>query len=269
LVSLPDSVNAPLVVQLTDSHLFARANGRLLGIDTAASLQQVVAQVVQEQPRIDLLLASGDLSQDGSVASYQRFCELTEPLAAPMRWLAGNHDENAPMAKACGDRDFLDTVTDLGAWRLILLDSTVRGCVFGELEQAQLATLDEALSAAPERPALICLHHHPVPVGCGWMEPLGLNRPDELFAVLDRHPQVKVVLWGHIHQEFDQLRNGVRLLASPSTGLQFEPGSQEFKAGDQAPGYRWLRLLPDGELETGVSRLQQHAFTVDHSAAGY
>ena len=107
-MSLPDSVNAPLVIQLTDSHLFARANGRLLGIDTAASLQQVVAQVVREQPRIDLLLASGDLSQDGSVASYQRFCELTEPLAAPMRWLAGNHDENAPMAKACGDRDFLE-----------------------------------------------------------------------------------------------------------------------------------------------------------------
>ena len=65
-----------LLVQLSDSHLFAEANGRLLGMETRDSLQQVIQRVLDEQPQIDLLLASGDISQDGSEASYQRFRQM-------------------------------------------------------------------------------------------------------------------------------------------------------------------------------------------------
>src|SRR5690606_27210488 len=75
LTAEKDSV---LLVQLTDSHLFAEAGGKLLGLDTGESLQRVVDLVLDEQPRIDLMLATGDLSQDGSLASYQRFRQLSE-----------------------------------------------------------------------------------------------------------------------------------------------------------------------------------------------
>jgi Icc protein len=101
------------------------------------------------------------------------------------------------------------------------------------------------------------------------MEPIGLRNPDPLFAVLDRFTQVKALLWGHIHQEFDQLRNGVRLLASPSTCVQFAPGSEEFQVGNESPGYRWLRLYPDGRLETGVSRVTGIEFVIDYTIKGY
>ena len=57
------------VVQLSDSHLFANADGRLLGMKTDDSLQQVMRAVATEQPNIDLLLCSGDISQDGSILS--------------------------------------------------------------------------------------------------------------------------------------------------------------------------------------------------------
>ena len=33
---------------------------------------------------------------------------------------------------------------------------------------------------------LVSFHHHPVPIGCRWMEPIGLRNPDALFAVLWR-----------------------------------------------------------------------------------
>jgi Icc protein len=65
------------------------------------------------------------------------------------------------------------------------------------------------------------------------------------------------------------MRNGVRLLGSPSTCVQFAPGSEHFKVGDQAPGYRWLRLHPDGGLETGVSRVADIAFDIDYNVRGY
>lgn len=74
---------------------------------------------------------------------------------------------------------------------------------------------------------------------------------------------------GHIHQEFDQQRGNLRLLASPSTCVQFAPGSEEFQVSSEAPGYRWLRLYADGTLDTGVSRVTGITFEIDYSVKGY
>lgn len=266
---IPSADSSVLLVQLSDSHLFAEADGKLLGMDTCDSLQRVIEQVQQEQPQIDLILATGDLSQDGSVASYERFRQLTAPIGAPCRWLAGNHDETPPMQAVCKDSELLQPVIDLGAWRIIMLDSSIPGAVPGFLADSQLELLQRALDEAPQRHHLICLHHHPVAIGCKWMDPIGLRNPDALFAILDRHPQARAVLWGHIHQEFDQPRGNLRLLASPSTCVQFAPGSEEFQVGSEAPGYRWLRLHADGTLDTGISRVTGIHFEVDYSVKGY
>ena len=61
----------------------------------------------------------------------------------------------------------------------------------------------------------------------------------------------------------------MRLLASPSTCIQFAPGSEDFNVSTEAPGYRWLRLHADGRLETGVERVKDFAFTVDYASNGY
>jgi Icc protein len=257
--------HAPVyLVQLTDSHLFADADRTLLGMNTCESLQRVIERVRDEQPRIDLLLATGDLSQDGTQASYARFRDLTSSLQAPSRWLAGNHDEPLPMEQAAQGSQALEPVVDIGNWRILMLNSAVQGAVPGVLDERELKLLDQALAEAPGRHHLICFHHQPVPIDCAWMAPIGLRNADALFAVLDRYPQVRALLWGHIHQEWDQMRNGVRLLASPSTCIQFEPGSEDFKVGEQAPGYRWLRLHPDGAVDTGVSRVSDFEFTIDY-----
>lgn len=258
-----------LLVQLSDSHLFAEEDGKLLGMNTHDSLAKVVDRVQAEQPEIDLILATGDLSQDGSVASYQRFGQLTAALDTLTRWFPGNHDELPAMREACNSSDLLQPVVDLGNWRITLLDSSIPGAVPGYLADDQLELLEKALSEAPERHHLVCFHHHPVSIGCRWMDPIGIRNPDSLFAVLDRYPQVKAVLWGHVHQEFDQQRGNVRLLASPSTCVQFAPGSEEFQVDTTAPGYRWLRLHNDGKLETGVSRVTGIHFEVDYSIKGY
>ncbi|TFY85060.1 3',5'-cyclic-AMP phosphodiesterase [Pseudomonas kairouanensis] len=258
-----------LLVQLSDSHLFAEADGTLLGMNTRESLQRVIERVRVQHPRVDLMLATGDLSQDGTLASYQRFRDMTRQIDAPARWIPGNHDEPHIMLQAAEHSDFLEPVVDIGNWRIILLDSAVPGSVPGYLQGAQLQLLAQALSEAPGRHHLVCFHHHPVSIGCAWMEPIGLRNPEALFAVLDRFPQVRAVLWGHVHQEIDSERNGVRLLASPSTCIQFAPGSEDFNVSDQAPGYRWLRLHADGWLETGVERVQGFEFTVDYGSNGY
>lgn len=268
-VSKLTTADPALLVQLSDSHLFAEADRTLLGMNTRRSLMKVLELVRLQQPQIDLVIASGDLSQDGSLESYQLFRDLTRQLDAPARWIPGNHDEPQVMAEAAVQSALLEPVVDIGNWRVTLLDSAVPGSVPGYLQDEQLQLLARSLSEAPERHHLVCFHHHPVSIGCAWMEPIGLRNPDALFAVLDRFAQVRAVLWGHVHQEIDRERNGVRLMASPSTCIQFEPGSDDFSVGEQAPGYRWLRLMPDGQIETGVERVTGFEFQVDYNSDGY
>lgn len=271
---MPDSAigrvdHALEVVQLTDSHLFGEPQGQLLGLDTYDSLQRVIELVLAERSRIDLVLATGDLSQDGSTDSYRYFRQLSERIAAPVRWCPGNHDQRENMHEVARSSGLMNPVLDLGNWRIVLLDSLIPGKVFGRLHAAQLALLDKTLGEAPERHCLVCLHHHPVVIGSRWMDRLGLRNAAALFDILARHAQVRVLLWGHIHQEFDQVRDGLRLLASPSTCVQFEPGSKTFQVSSQAPGYRWLRLYEDGRLDTGVSRITGFEFQVGADIKGY
>lgn len=266
VTAVEDSV---LLVQLTDSHLFAEADGKLLGLNTGDSLARVVELAVAEQPRIDLILATGDLSQDGSVASYQRFRQLAERIEAPARWCPGNHDELGAMREAARGSALMEPVLEICGWRVVMLDTLVAGSVFGMLRGDQLELLERALSEAPDHHHLVCLHHHPVSIGSRWMDRIGLRNPEALFEVLDRHDNVRALLWGHIHQAFDQSRNGVRLLATPSTGVQFTPQSEDFQVDSAAPGYRWLRLYADGRLETDVSRVSGIDFEIDYSVKGY
>ncbi|WP_312374763.1 3',5'-cyclic-AMP phosphodiesterase [Stutzerimonas nitrititolerans] len=266
LTAVEDSV---LLVQLTDSHLFAEAGGKLLGMDTAESLERVVDLVLEEQPEVDLVLATGDLSQDGSVASYRRFRQLAERIPAPFRWCPGNHDERAAMREATRDSEMMLPLLDIAGWRVVMLDTLVAGSVFGFLDAEQLVLLERALAEASQRHVLVCLHHHPVTIGSRWMDTIGLHNREQLFEVIDRHSNVRALLWGHIHQEFDDRRGAVRLLASPSTGVQFAPGSEDFQVDSLAPGYRWLRLHADGSLDTGVSRVSGIDFEIDYSIKGY
>ncbi len=257
------------LVQITDSHLYADPAQTLLGLPTDESLKAVVELVRREQTAIDLVLATGDISQDGSAASYQRFAQQIAPLGAPMRWLAGNHDVTAVQQAAAQGAEWSQPVVALPFWRISLLDSSVDGEVYGSLQQEQLELLDSSLAAAGERNVLVCLHHHPVSVQSRWLDSIGLRNAEALFAVLERYSTVRCLLWGHIHQEVDIWREQVRLLATPSTCIQFAPQSDDFALDTRLPGYRWLRLHPDGHIESAVSRLERLDYTIDFSQSGY
>jgi Icc protein len=151
---------------------------------------------------------------------------------------------------------------DLGAWRFVLLDSCVAGSAGGRLSDAALAELDRALGTAANKHVMVCLHHHPVPMHSRWLDNVGLSNANEFWSVIDSHPQVKAVVWGHVHQNFEGIRRGVRLLATPSTCAQFQPRSDQFVIDNQPPAYRLLTLHSNGAIDTGV-----HFLTAAESAA--
>ena len=261
--------DALTVLQITDPHLLADPEGTLLGMRTRETLDAVLAHIREQGRQPDVVLATGDISQDGSDESYRYFREQTAFFDCPVFWFMGNHDVREAMDRVIGDTGANRRRFRARGWQLVFLDSSVPESVHGRLAEEELQWLDQALSDYPQDNALVCLHHHPIDISAQWMNAIGLRNHEEFFEVLKRHPQVRGVLWGHIHQDLDQQIDGYRLLATPSTSIQFAPNSREFSVDDVPPGYRWLTLHPDGEIETRVERIPAGDYGLDLDSSGY
>lgn len=240
------------LIQFTDPHLFADLDGEMRGVNTHDSLLAVVAAARKNHWPPDALLVTGDIAQDESRGGYGVFRSVFEPLDLPVLCLPGNHDNPEYMREELDGRFVVSEPVAFRSWSLLLLDTYLAGTPSGELSPDALAAAERTLAASPERHFLVCMHHQPVDVGSRWLDGVGLRNPDSLFAVLDRHANVRGIVWGHVHQQYDGARNGVRLMGTPSTCRQFKPGSERFALDDRPPGYRWLRLKADGDIETGV-----------------
>ncbi len=259
------------LLQFTDTHLCAAAGGTLLDMDTDRSVQLVIEQALAERGVPDAVLCTGDLSDRGSRDAYRRLENYLEVIPAPGFWLPGNHDDRDEMLAATRGKDRLPGEIRGGGWQIIMLNSQIPGEVGGRLGEGELLRLKQALQGGEKEGlhALVCLHHQPVRVGSAWIDEQMVADAAEFWQILEAHAGAKGVLWGHVHQQIDQRRGDIALMASPSTCVQFAPGSAEFKADDQPPGYRWLELRADGGIESGVSRVTNAEFTVDLESGGY
>ncbi len=245
-------MGAVRLVQFTDPHLFGDPGQTLRGVDTRRSLAATVSAARAAIAASDAIVVTGDLVQDDP-GGYPPFRQIFGGLGKPVYCIPGNHDDWPTMARVLAEPPFvLGGHVDLGTWRLVLLDSTVPGEAGGYLSGPSLHALESALAGAGRRPTIVFLHHHPIEMQSRWLDEVGLKNSAELFAVLDRHAHVRAVSWGHVHQSHDGMRNGVRLLATPSTCAQFLPRSADFAIDSSPPAYRELTLHSDGRLDTRV-----------------
>jgi Icc protein len=241
------------LVQITDLHIDADPHDRKQERDTLETLSRVVAAVRWEHPAPELVLATGDLVDDGSPEAYTRLKLVLLALERPVSAIPGNHDLIELMAEHLADETItLALAHNLDPWRIVMLNSTVEGEVHGHLGTERLAALDAELSAACQAHVLVVMHHQPAPIGSP-LDEVGLDNASDLYEVLDRHTHVRGLLWGHIHHVHDSTRNGVRLLGTPSTCVQFKSDPTEaFGYTDEPPAFRRLALHDDGRIETEV-----------------
>lgn len=256
------------VVQISDCHLFKDINGRLLGMNTQDSLTRVL-DLVKQDPPYDVALCTGDLVQDASIAGYKRFRDMMDELAVPQYWIPGNHDVRANMQDATRNSTVLHPVIQIGAWQIVMLDSTIEGAVPGLMSDATLEFLDKKLTMGKSLHTMVCLHHQPIPIGAKWLDNLGVQNADAFLSVIDKHQNVRAVVWGHVHQHFDGSYNNIPFFATPSTCIQFTPNSDDFAVDTLPPGYRSFLLHSDGRIESSVKRVPTFDFQIDFSIKGY
>ena len=238
------------VIQLSDCHISADKDASYRGINPRQTFKAVLDRVKAWQP--DLLLLTGDLAEDGSKAVYEFLADTLSELAIPVLTVPGNHDcqsnQKEHFASTAGEEALYH---EASGWKLILLNSAVKGQVPGTLSAPKLAELERLLKDK-SKPALVVLHHQPVIVGSLWIDRYPLLQPEKFWPLLEGNSAVKAVLWGHIHHEYSADRQGIKLLGSPSTAANSFAARDKFTFDPAGPACRWIRLYPDGKLETGI-----------------
>ncbi len=215
-----------LLCHISDPHVVAAGKLAYGKVDTVGMLDRCIAQVLALRPAPDVVVVTGDLTNDGAPEQYATLAELLRPLPMPVHLVCGNHDRREPLQAAFpaaghlrGEHGFVQyTVDDLPV-RLVVLDTTEPGREGGHLCDKRLAWLDRTL-AQSNRPTVVAQHHPPFATGMQRMDAASLDNPRDEEAVIARHPQVQRILCGHYHRNAQALFGGTLACMCPSTAQQ-------------------------------------------------
>ncbi len=212
-----------LIAQVTDLHLGFQPD------DPAElnrkRLDEVLESLLALQPQPDLLLATGDLTEHGSIASYETLKSVTARLPFPVHFALGNHDDRGNFRQVfpdvpvteCGRVQYAFAHGDL---RFVVLDTLAEGLHGGGLTEDQAAWLDATLGEDTS-PTILVLHHPPIETGNGWMtEDIDAPWVQRLSAVVARHGHVVRMITGHLHRAIVTGWHGTTLAVCPSTAPQ-------------------------------------------------
>jgi len=245
--------NALRVIQISDCHLAAEPDMPYRGRNADAGLRSLVPAIVAWRP--DLILATGDLSEDGSAASYERLACHLRPIDAPIIALAGNHDDPAHLQRHFPEGPQSGIVSlRIGGWQMVLLNSARPGRIDGAISQDDIQQLQQLLDTDPDRPAVLALHHQPVPLGSPWIDRHMLKAPGKLLDLVTRRKQIRAIVWGHVHQAFESWLGNALMFACPSTAANSLAGTLRFVDDPDGPACRWLQLHATGMVESGLLR---------------
>ena len=246
-----------LLAQLSDTHVVADGTDEVLYVDNNARAAIAVAAIGQEAPSVAAVLSTGDLTQWGADAEYDKLAEVLAPLNVPILPIPGNHDTRAGLRRCFPDHpwpaaqqegDHLSWVVELDGVRIIGLDTTVPGAPGAAFDPDREAWLRAALSISHAGPTLLAMHHPPFVTGIEWMDASGFVGLDRFLAVIAEAP-VDRILCGHMHRPMSSMVAGVSAEVGISTAVHVA-----------------LELAPEGPVQIIRDPIGYRIFRVDGSA---
>ena len=250
-----------IVAQISDLHV--RRPGHVLHHmpNTALYVRRIIAALNALRP--DLVIATGDLAETGSILEYRRLRGLLRSLHAPVFLLPGNHDDRGALRRVFHDHPYLSVETrhasyTIDAWpiRVVALDSSEPGHVGGYLDDERLAWLDGRLGDVPNRPTLLAMHHPPFRTGIAAFDSRSFAGRDGLAAVVRSHHQIARITSGHIHTVLQCPWNGTLACTAPSTSPQFVIGRSPLGIGLEDAGFLTHEFDWNAGITTSIVRLK-------------
>lgn len=218
-----------LIVQISDLHVQTPGTLAYGVVDTNPLVKMAIAHINQLTPQPNVVVATGDLVQNGTVANYLQLKAILSDLHAPIYLMPGNHDHSSHLKQVFTDHPYLLSAEDHLSYvvedypiRMIMLDNTLSHNKLGGLDDQRLAWLETQLKKAPEIPTLLFMHHPPFRTGIPWMDRRQPEKSDELASLIAQHPQIERVSCGHLHRSM--YRRWAGTIASSQASLVHQGG---------------------------------------------
>lgn len=255
------------LLQLTDLHMVAP--GTLVSgvLDTPALLADAIDRLLARLDAfgpLDAVLVTGDISDDGSAASYAAARALLERIGLPLLAVPGNHDRREAFRKAFADLPTtpqsgpIDWVADVAGTRIVGLDTLVEGQGGGRLAAESLERLSDALATSDGRPAVLALHHPPLRTGIRFMDAIGLANATELAERIAHYNGSLRIVAGHVHGVFHGRLGGHPVATAPSVCSAFALDVRESARAGFMTGPTGCAVLDTGPDDIWIAVPLEH-----------
>ncbi|MCU0827454.1 MAG: metallophosphoesterase [Tabrizicola sp.] len=249
-------------VVLSDLHL-GPPGQPVNGLDTGARTSEALETIRRDHADAAFVLLAGDLADQGEVAAYHHLRNLLVQMPMPVHLTLGNHDDRAAFLAVFGTelddpQGRVSLVLDADGYRVILLDTTEPGLVGGRLCRGRLDWLAARLDEAEDRPVIIVQHHHANPLSLP-VDEIILENTEDYQATLQRHPDIRQVIAGHVHLPSAALWRGI-----PMTTL----AGSHYSVSPHVPGVPGRQRQLEGPAQMLVVLTHPDGVTVhfqDHS----
>jgi Icc protein len=197
-------------------------------------------------------------------------------IKVPIHYLRGNHDDAKSIQSVLMGKDevndYLYYDFEAKGVHVVCLDSNgplyeealVDDPPGGTVTQEQLDWLDEICSSEDEGPLVIAVHHNALPVQVPWMDTWMRMENGEDFHAIVRQARDRLcgVFFGHIHQNFQVLRDGVLYVSAGSSWCQFisYPMPENTMHITDTHSLASFNIVTISEGTTSINR---HSFTVE------
>ena len=225
-----------LIAQLTDIHIGFDPEARPEELNRTR-FRAALARLLEAPNRPDLLVLSGDLTDHGDRASFERIGDLLEAVPCPILPIVGNHDTREGLLHAFPDvareGGFVHYVHRRSGLTIVCLDTLEPGRHGGAFCEARRDWLRAQLAAAEGGPVLIFMHHPPVVSGIDWMDPAPDESWIEMFgaAIAGHADHILAIHCGHLHRplaaRFRGIPVGVTPSVAPLVALDLSPIDQD------------------------------------------
>lgn len=238
-------------VHLTDTHMNApQTQNAFAPFKLADKVRQVFSHIRQKRIEPAFVVITGDLSHEGNTEDYAYIRSLldegSELLGVPVYVVLGNHDHRAPfregyLQETPSEQAYYYSTTIEGV-RLIGLNSQVKGEHSGEIDQEQLAWLQQELATPAEKGTIVALHHPLLAISGMPGDHLLANRA-ELGQALAGTDVVGVIA-GHVHTNNVGTYQGICNVAATGTAFGGElADADNFRMFDFC-GYNVITVHP-------------------------
>jgi 3',5'-cyclic AMP phosphodiesterase CpdA len=208
------------LLQLTDIHL-TKPDQTIGGRDPNANFERALTHALEHHMDAEAIFITGDLSDWGDVADYQRLRDRISASPIPVHLCIGNHDDRpaflSVFPELADPNGHVQKTVPLSQGTGILLDTWGPETHAGHFCATRAAWLSARL-AEGSGPFLIFLHHNPVPTHVGPVDQIMLLDADRLGAILSPHrDKITQIFFGHCHVPISGSFHGIPVSAPRGT----------------------------------------------------